>query len=408
MPNIITTEGGQQQELPSEVREQPTSKTSIYHQGELVYDGATGQHVGSASTAPPEPTLNGMLKWGIENSSPEELARLKAEGRAPPSELDKQIMDHILGQPTVAKMRECLGKLTPEALGAADGLEAGEAALEELEFYAEGIDDALDLCKINGLPVLKACCTYGLPASTPSSDGASEATDAAAATAAVEDPDGCSALRVAACGVLAAMMQNNPKVQQAARASEVAEVLLRLLGGSDAVDGWEERVGGLAVVRKANYALSAMVRANVSDSTEADVRAEAEATLRLALPRLSALAGHSDAKVRQRTLFALAALTDSPISAAVIWDYASADGSPLAPALATALRSESEDTRVPCERLLLNARAASVAPLRAALQAAGGAAAANAAVAVVAAAGADGNADEAPRLQQILAWLATA
>ena len=37
--------------LPTEVREQPTSKTSVYHQGELIYDGATGQPTAAAAAA---------------------------------------------------------------------------------------------------------------------------------------------------------------------------------------------------------------------------------------------------------------------------------------------------------------------------------------------------------------------
>ena len=32
-------------QLPTEVKEQSTAKTSVYRQGHLVYDGATGEYV---------------------------------------------------------------------------------------------------------------------------------------------------------------------------------------------------------------------------------------------------------------------------------------------------------------------------------------------------------------------------
>ena len=146
---MITTETGAQQPLPAEVREQPAAKTSVYRAGELVYDGATGEAMGGGppGSAGPGASLNEMLKWSIEHSDPSELARRAAEGSAPPpSQIDKEIMDMLLGQPTVAKMRECLGKLEPAALCAGgEALDAGCAALEELEYYAEDIDNALDL-----------------------------------------------------------------------------------------------------------------------------------------------------------------------------------------------------------------------------------------------------------------------
>merc|ERR1719420_160212 len=93
-----------------------------------------------------------MLKWGIQNSDPEELARRAKEGKAyEPKQIDKEIMDMLLGQPIVAKMRECLGKLDPAALRGLEGLDGGAAALEELEYYAEDLDNAQDLVKISGL-----------------------------------------------------------------------------------------------------------------------------------------------------------------------------------------------------------------------------------------------------------------
>ena len=81
-------------ELPEKVIEQPTSKTSIYKQGELIYDGATGLTVGGAasadgSAAPLGQGMNQLLSWGIQNSDPEELKRRAEAGETrtltPPS-----------------------------------------------------------------------------------------------------------------------------------------------------------------------------------------------------------------------------------------------------------------------------------------------------------------------------------
>jgi len=429
MPNMIETAGGAKVELPTDVREQATTKTSVYRQGELIYDGATGQAVGSGTTgaAGPEATLNGMLKWGIENSSPEELARRKAEGAAPPSQIDKEIIDMLLGQPTVAKMRECLGKLEDASLVGADGLDNGAAALEELEYYVEDLDNALDLCKIQGLPILKSCCTWGLPATGSTDDGTPGrstllAGESSAELLARDDPEGCAALRESACGVLAAMLQNNPPVQSAASTAGMPKVILRLLGGGQAEEGWEESVGGLAVARKALLAMSAMVRTNVTDTTDPEVKAAAEANLRLALPRLCALSGHSDDKLRRRSLFVLAALTDSPSTAPTVFTVASAPGSAMPAVLMRALSSDDEDTRTQAERLLMVASrvsagagggsgeptlCAAVAQLRAALSAAGAAAAARSA-ADQALSRDEKDPEEVTRLSAIIKWLESA
>ena len=356
MPTNIHTEQGEF-ELPADVREQATSKTSIYHQGELVYDGATGTAVGPAGEGAagptPEPTMSGMLKWGIENSSPEELARRKAEGGAAPSQIDKEIIDMILGQPTVAKMRECLGKLDPTSLSGADGLDNGAAALEELEYYVEDLDNALDLVKIQGLPVLQQCAAFGLP----SRSSSAVASDAAASAAASDDPEGAAALREAACGVLASMLQNHPAVQNAARASALPQVLLHLLGSAPdgapcTAEAWEATVGGLAVVRKALLALSALVRFNLAGQ-EDDVRADAIANLRLVLPTLCRLAMHTDTKLCRRALFVLAASTDTAETALPLLEVADTHSGVLPAALVGALSSADEDTRTQAQRILV-------------------------------------------------------
>ena len=427
-PSVIDASTGRRHQLPTEVREQATSKTSVYCQGELIYDGATGQAVGPNGGRPgsagPGGSLNEMLKWGIEHSNPEALARAAADGKSyTPSQIDKEIMDMLLGQPTVAKMRECLGKLESAALYGADGLDNGAAALEELEYYAEDVDHALDLVKIRGFATLQRCCTFGLPAEV--SGSVSEDDPAALATAA-DDEEGCSALREAACGVLAAMLQNNPQVQRAARAAHMPAVLLRLLGGAGETEygckeGWEARVGGMAVVRKAMLALSALLRADpTADVAPKDAPADAPAvpdtaaTIALALPRLCQLAAHKDAKLRRRTLFCLAALAShSPAAAAAAFGRAAAPGCPLPAALLDAVASDDEDTRTQAQRFLHVASqptgdaavATAAAALAAGMKAAGAVDMLTQRLKASSAAGGEADPEEPARLKGVVTWL---
>lgn len=425
MPNIITTDSGNQP-LPKEVLEQATTKTSVYRQGELIYDGATGQAVGSAaagsSSDQPGNSLNEMLKWGIQNSDPEELARRAKDGTAyQPKQIDKEIMDMLLGQPIVAKMRECLGKLEPGELRGPEGLDNGSAALEELEYYVEDIDNARDLVKIAGLQTLQRCCTYGLPPAITGATADDEDASAAMAVAA-NDPEGSAAVREAACGVLAAMLQNNPPVQAAAGAMGMPTVMLDLLGrvnggalaGGEAAreDGWEESVGGLPVVRKALLALSAFLRGDGGGATGE----QGSATISLVMPTLSMLAAHADAKLRRRTLFLLASLASEaePGARDALFSHASSGSTSLPAALTAALTAEDEDTRTQAGRLMVAAAAqlaagSSSAPSARALAGlvatAGGVEAARKAIATAEAAGAEGDPEEVGRLRKLLSWM---
>lgn len=189
--------------LPTEVREQSTAKTSVYTAGQLVYDGATGKSVEGSGGLPaddPGNSLNELLKWSIAHSDPAELERRAAAGAAAPSRVDQEVLDVLLGQPTVAKMRECLGKLEEHVQGGE--AEAAAATLEELEFYCESIDDAADFAKIGGFQALLGCAARHR-----------------------EMPEAAEA----ACGVLAACMQNHEKLQEAAMVLGVPDVLVRLL-----------------------------------------------------------------------------------------------------------------------------------------------------------------------------------
>jgi len=387
--NVVTTADGSKQTLPTEIKEQSSTKTSVYEQGKLIYDGATGE--GSrpgGSSAGPGGSLNEMLKWSIEHSDPAELQRRAVEGAAPPSQIDKEIIDMLLGQPTVAKMRECLGKLEQDALVADGGLDEACAALEELEYYAEDLDLALDLTKIGGFAALRRCCAIGLLGDDePGGDAAGKAAAAAVAAA----PEEAAAMREAACGVLAAMVQNNPKVAHTARRVGIPQLLLALLsGGGTGVEA--ERVGGIAVVRKALLALSALLRTaaepavaeGASQRTLAaaaaadapavevgDVQDEDDApdVLPLALPTLRPLMAHADLKLRRRALFLFASLAAaSPSSLATV---STAADDALLTSLLGALTDDDEDVRTQTSRLLLTLSGAADVPKR--LAAAGGA-----------------------------------
>lgn len=262
-------------ELPTEVRELDTAKTSVFKAGKLVYDGATQQHVAGAAGGADDAdgglgsTLSEMLAWGIKNSDPAELERRAAAGEAlQPSRLDREALDVLLGQPTVAKMRACLGKVTEEALQQPGALLPALDALEELEYYVEDLDNANDLAKIGGVQSLLGCCSAEPP-----------------------EPE----LRAAACGVLAAFLQNNPPFVKIAVELGVPAALLRLLDDGEAGD---EAVAARA---KALYALSALLRSSKEAAAAVLASAAARRTLLAA-----AAAPH--ARVRRRALFLLAAL----------------------------------------------------------------------------------------------------
>jgi len=292
--------------LPQEVREESTAFTSIYNQGKLVYDGAAarvgeqGASAGGAGSGDVPTSLNEMLKWGVSNSNPDELKRMADSGAAP-KQMDKEIMDMLLGEPIVAKMRACLGKLG-DGGQLPDGTDAALEALEELEYYVEDIDNAVDMAKIGGLQTLKACLT-GSPAA--------------------EDVE----VREAACSVMAAALQNNPKVQEAALALEMPSTLLQLL--QEAEDD-----STLPVRRKALLAVSALCRSSP---------AAVELLLGMAdgIPTLVAVGANADAKLRRRALFLLLNLSRGAPAVAARLLSAPA----LCPTLLEAACDADEDTR---------------------------------------------------------------
>jgi len=275
----INSTSNQRVALPSDVREENTAFTTIYEQGKMIYDGATARsgdpraaalRAAAAENSVPG-SLNEMLKWGISNSDPEQLQKMAQSGRQP-SQIDREVMDMLLGEPIVAKMRACLGKLPSSDGELPNGLEVAFGAMEELEYYVEDIDNAVDMAKIGGLQALMGCLT---------SDRM--------------DPE----LREAACGVLAVSLQNNPKVQDACVTHEVLGPLLSLLHGVD-----EAQL--LPLRQKALLAISALVR---SSSSALDQLIATPSSL----STLVSLAAEADAKLRRRALFLLLNLSrDAP------------------------------------------------------------------------------------------------
>ena len=331
MPDTIEHDG-ETVPLPKEVIEQPTSKTSVYRAGELVHDGATGAPPpGVAGAAGPGGSLNELLQWGIAHSDPAELQRRAAAGEvSAPGQIDREIMDMILGQPIVASMRSCLAKLEAAALAADGGHDAALGALEELEYYAEDLDNANDLAKIGGVQALLGCLNAAPPQPR---------------------------LQEGACAVLAAGLQNNPKFQEAALALGVPAALLAPLR-PDAADG------DAAVRQKALYALSALARSSA-----------ASAAAVLALPGaagcvVAQCADAADAKLRRRACFLLMSLLHDHAHASPpgggLAPAALAAEPAAAPALLAAATSDDVDARESALQALVAAAPALAEQLRAA------------------------------------------
>mmetsp|Transcript_20401 Transcript_20401/g.61175 ORF Transcript_20401/g.61175 Transcript_20401/m.61175 type:complete len:405 (+) Transcript_20401:118-1332(+) len=297
---------GTDQPLPVEVRERPTAHTSIYKAGQLVYDGAAASDESAAAaraaaSMEPGTSLNQMLAWGIANSSPEELERRAAAGATAPSQLDQEVLDMLLGQPAVASMRAALGKLDAEGIAAGAGAtEAALAALEELEYYCEDVDLAVDFAKIGGLRA--ALLVLGAPPAA-AEGGADDSTAASADGHLPEMRPPDAELAEAACGVVAAGAQNNPPFQQACIALRTHRALLALLVATG------EAAAPVPLQRKALLALSAIARGSAEAAAAVLVQPAA-------LPCFGRLAASGDAKLRRRALqFLLALLRDYALSA---------------------------------------------------------------------------------------------
>ncbi|KAF7968306.1 hypothetical protein HWV62_2396 [Athelia sp. TMB] len=86
-------------------------------------------------------TMDSLLRWGIENSSP------PVPGAAPPvprTDLDPAIIDMILGKPDAVLMKEALAIAIDEMKSEDERVEA----LDQIEMLIESIDNANDLAKL--------------------------------------------------------------------------------------------------------------------------------------------------------------------------------------------------------------------------------------------------------------------
>ncbi|KAH7100366.1 Fes1-domain-containing protein [Auriculariales sp. MPI-PUGE-AT-0066] len=86
--------------------------------------------------------MQSLLRWGIENSDPEQLREAQTAPRQP---LDPAIIDHILGKPDAVRMKESLEVAVDDTKTEDERV----AALDELEMLIESIDNANDMTVLN-------------------------------------------------------------------------------------------------------------------------------------------------------------------------------------------------------------------------------------------------------------------
>ncbi|KZW03323.1 Fes1-domain-containing protein [Exidia glandulosa HHB12029] len=86
--------------------------------------------------------MESLLRWGVENSNPEDLHQAQTAPRQP---LDPGIIDHILGKPDAVQMKEAL----EIALDDARDEDERVAALDNFEMLIESMDNANDMTKLN-------------------------------------------------------------------------------------------------------------------------------------------------------------------------------------------------------------------------------------------------------------------
>jgi len=204
-----------------EVRELPASQTSVFHQGQLVSDASNpASHID-----PTNASMNELLQWAVANSDPEELKK-RAEAGETLAPIDKEIGDLLLGGDSDAvRMRRCVDQV----LSASDEEDKQLDALEELEFYVETIDNALDLPKVGGFDMISSVLKD------------------------IRSAD----VAASALSVFAVCVQNNPRLQQQAADAGFVAHLLQLL----------QLKSMPQVQKKSATALSALVRGHSSSTS---------------------------------------------------------------------------------------------------------------------------------------------
>lgn len=245
-----------------EVIELPTSQTSVYHQGQLVSDANNP----ASDIDPANSSMNELLQWAVAHSDPEELKR-RAEAGETVAPVDKDVRDMLLGGDSDAvRMRRCVERV----LAAVDDEEKQLDALEELEFYVETIDNAIDLPKVGGFDMI----------ATVLSD--------------IKSAD----VAAAALSVLAVCAQNNPGMQQQAADAGFVTKLIRLLQ----LDSRPQ------LRKKAATALSALVRGH-TPSTQVLLDEDGVAVLVKVVEQCNSdPAAPQQQQLTQRILFMLVAL----------------------------------------------------------------------------------------------------
>jgi len=199
-----------------EVHELPVSQTSIYHEGKLVQDPVDR----ASNIDPTKASMNELLQWAVANSDPEDLKKRAEAGEQLP-EVDKEIRDLLLGGDSDAvRMRKCVNQVNDRSADEDKQLDA----LEELEFYVETIDNAIDLPKVGGFEMI-----LGVMRDLPSAD-----------------------VVASALSVFGVCVQNNEVMQQQAADAGFVTELLRLL----------QLESMPQVQKKSATALSALLRAH--------------------------------------------------------------------------------------------------------------------------------------------------
>jgi len=199
-----------------EVNELPPSQTSIYHQGELVQDPINR----ASNIDPTNASMNELLQWAVANSDAEDLQKRAEAGEKLP-EVDKEIRDLLLGGDSDAvRMRRCVDQVNDKSSDEEKQL----YALEELEFYVETIDNAMDLPKVGGFEMI-----LSVMRELPSAD-----------------------VVASALSVFGVCVQNNEAIQQQAADAGFVSELLRLL----------QLESMPQVQKKSATALSALLRAH--------------------------------------------------------------------------------------------------------------------------------------------------
>ncbi|KAG2054609.1 Fes1-domain-containing protein [Suillus hirtellus] len=208
--------------------------------------------------------MQSLLRWGIENSSPNEAP-------PPTNKLDPGIIDHILGKPDAQLMKEALTVGLDERQAEDDRLQA----LDDLEMLVQNIDNANDLTKLGIWQPL-----HNLLLASTTSD----------------------ALRMQTLWIIGTALQNNPAAQLAYFDLDPLPALLKSLSPSS--NSAETR-------SRALYALSGLLKLNAAAVRKMSV-ADGWSALRMCLE-------DSEIRVRRKTTFLLNTLllpTSSPSSQA--------------------------------------------------------------------------------------------